>query len=230
MRILQVQWIALSVLCSLLLSFWVSFVKFYNSVNSSVQYLAECRLVHSLVFSPLSVLAYKECPQYVGEVKPPSLQWYRTFEIGIAVYLFSLSYEVCKPCTHVGFPMSELPTSRILLLLLLPYPFVFIFNADSRAEGVEFPTLYASRLSDIFFNASFCRFGRFRFGCFKKGREWVEQGFSWVEQGFSKKKYYPQGWRFFLKTIEHPNPGFTFASRTGTIHLMRLSERPSKWR
>ena len=59
MRILQVQWIALSVLCSLLLSFWVSFVKFYNSVSSSVQYLAECRLVHSLVFSPLSVLAYK---------------------------------------------------------------------------------------------------------------------------------------------------------------------------
>ena len=183
MRILQVQWIALSVLCSLLLSFWVSFVKFYNSVNSSVQYLAECRLVHSLVFSPLSVLAYKECPQYVGEVKPPSLQWYRTFEIGIAVLPFrlsnsfplcsaprhcSLSYEVCKPYTHVGFPMSELPTSRILLLLLLPYPFVFIFNADSRAEGVEFPTLYASRLSDIFFNASFCRFGRFRFGCFKK--------------------------------------------------------------
>lgn len=43
------------------LSFWVSFFKFYNSVNSAVQYLAECRLVHSLVFSPLSVLAYKEC-------------------------------------------------------------------------------------------------------------------------------------------------------------------------
>ena len=204
MRILQVQWIALSVLCSLLLSFWVSFVKFYNSVNSSVQYLAECRLVHSLVFSPLSVLAYKECPQYVGEVKPPSLQWYRTFEIGIAVYLF-------------GYPILFLSVQQ------LPYPFVFIFNADSRAEGVEFPTLYASRLSDIFFNASFCRFGRFRFGCFKKGREWVEQG-------FSKKKYYPQGWRFFLKTIEHPNPGFTFAPRTGTIHLMRLPERPSKWR
>lgn len=164
MRILQVQWIALSVLCSLLLSFWVSFVKFYNSVNSSVQYLAECRLVHSLVFSPLSVLAYKECPQYVGEVKPPSLQWYRTFNrycrlpfrlsnsfpLCSAPRHCSLSYEVCKPCTHVGFPMSELPTSRILLLLLLPYPFVFIFNADSRAEGVEFPTLYASRLSDIF--------------------------------------------------------------------------------
>ena len=45
-----------------------------------------------------------------------------------------------------------------------------------------------------------------------------------------RSKYYPQGWRFFLKNIEHPNPGFTFAPRTGTIHLMRLPERPSKWR
>lgn len=92
MRILQVQWIALSVLCSLLLLFWVSFVKFYNSVNSSVQYLTECRLVHSLVFSPLSVLAYKECPQYVGEVKSPSLQWYRTFEIGDCIPMNEASF------------------------------------------------------------------------------------------------------------------------------------------
>ena len=45
----------------------------------------------------------------------------------------------------------------------------FVFNADSRAEGVEFQTiLSASRLSDIFFNASFCRIGRFRFGCSKR--------------------------------------------------------------
>mgnify|MGYP000302581038 CR=1 FL=1 len=213
MRILQVQWIALSVLCSLLLSFWVSFVKFYNSVNSSVQYLTECRLVHNLVFSPLSVLAYKECPQYVGEVKPPSLQWYRTFEIGIAVYLFgypilflsvqhlancSLSYEVCKPYTHVGFPMSELPTSRILLLLLLPYPFVFIFNADSRAEGVEFPTLYASRLSDIFL-CVFLSLRSFSFRVLQKGREWVEQG-------FSKKKILPAGLEIFLKPLSIPIP------------------------
>jgi len=58
----------------------------------------------------------------------------------------------------------------------------------------------------------------------------LQKGREWVEQRFSKKKYYPQGWRFFLKTIEHPNPGFTFAPRMGTIHLMRLSERPSKWR
>ena len=103
MRILQVQRIALSVLCSLLLLFWVSFVKFYYSVNSSVQYLAECRLVHSLVFSPLSVLAYKECPQYVGEVKPPSLQWYRTFEIGIAVY-------------HFGYPILFLSVQHLAII------------------------------------------------------------------------------------------------------------------
>ena len=45
----------------------------------------------------------------------------------------------------------------------------FVFNADSRAEGVEFQSIIsASRLSDIFFNASFCRIGRFRFGCSKR--------------------------------------------------------------
>ncbi|MBS5875819.1 MAG: hypothetical protein KIC78_06555 [Prevotella sp.] len=43
-----------------------------------------------------------------------------------------------------------------------------------------------------------------------------------------KEKILPAGLEIFLKTIEHPNPGFTFAPRTGTIHLMRLSERPSK--
>ena len=50
------------------------------------QVLQFCQFFRTI--SSLSVLAYKECPQYVGEVKPPSLQWYRTFEIGIAVYLF----------------------------------------------------------------------------------------------------------------------------------------------
>ena len=185
MRILQVQWIALSVLCSLLLSFWVSFVKFYNSVNSSVQYLTECRLVHNLVFSPLSVLAYKECPQYVGEVKPPSLQWYRTFEIGICRLPFrlsnsfplcsaprhcSLSYEVCKPYTHVGFPMSELPTSRIFVATAASISILFFYFLMRIRELRELsfqpymPPVYPT----FFFNASFCRFGRFRFGCFKK--------------------------------------------------------------
>ena len=78
-----------------------------------------------------------------------------------------------------------------------------------------YPTFFLMRLSVasvVFFSGSSKKVGE------------------WVEQGVSKKKYYPQGWRFFLKTIEHPNPGFTFAPRTGTIHLMRLSERPSKWR
>ena len=32
-------------------------------------------------------------------------------------------------------------------------------------EGVEFYGLSVSRLSDIFFNASSCRIGRFRFRC-----------------------------------------------------------------
>ena len=141
----------------------------------------------------------------------------RSAVLSIALYSLHCPYWLTRNVLSMSEKSNRHPCNGIALLKF------FIFNADSRAEGVEFPTLYASRLSDIFFNASFCRFGRFRFGCFKKGREWVEQG-------FSKKKYYPQGWRFFLKTIEHPNPGFTFAPRTGTIHLMRLPERPSKWR
>ena len=35
-------------------------------------------------------------------------------------------------------------------------------------EGVEFHCLSVSRLSDIFFNASSCRIGRFRFRCLTK--------------------------------------------------------------
>lgn len=58
----------------------------------------------------------------------------------------------------------------------------------------------------------------------------LQKGRAWVEQGFSKKKYCRRAGDFSLKTIEHPNTGFTFAPRTGTIHLMRLPERPSKRR
>lgn len=68
--------VILGVVCQVLL-----FCQFFRTISCGVP-------SYSLVFSPLSVLAYKEYPQYVGEVKPPSLQWYRTFEIGIAVYLF----------------------------------------------------------------------------------------------------------------------------------------------
>ena len=118
--------------------------------------------------------------------------------------------------------MSELPTSRILLLLLLHiHLFLFLMRIRELRElsfqpymPPVYPTFFLMRLSVA---------SVVLFRVLQKGREWVEQG-------FSKKKYYLQGWRFFLKTIEHPNPGFTFAPRTGTIHLMRLSERPSKWR
>ena len=51
-------------------------------------------------------------------------------------------------------------------------------------EGVEFHCLSVSRLSDIFFNASSCRIGRFRFRCPHKGRDERMQGF--------EGKYYPE--------------------------------------
>ena len=178
MWILQVLWIVLSVLCSLLLSFCICQVQqFCRTISYGVpSCLLPCILfiVHTSLQGMFVVCHINQ----IAILVMVSHFWNRycrfpfrlsnSFPLCSAPRHYSLSYEVCKPCTHVGFPMSELPTSRILLLLLLPYPFVFIFNADSRAEGVEFPTLYASRLSDIFFNASFCRFGRFRFGCFKK--------------------------------------------------------------
>ena len=68
---------------------------------------------------------------------------------------------------HIASPMycAICLKSAVAVISLL----FLIFNADSRAEGVEFQTiLSASRLSDIFFNASFCRIGRFRFGCLKR--------------------------------------------------------------
>ena len=99
-------------------------------------------------------------------------RWANPFPLGSSVLRCSVSHEGCKPYCLSVFPMSALPKPRILLPLLFPYPFCFwffVFNADSRAEGVEFQTiLSASRLSDIFFNASFCRIGRFRFGCLKR--------------------------------------------------------------
>ena len=62
------------------------------------------------------------------------------------------------------------------------------FNADSRAEGVEFQTiLSASRLSDIFFNASFRRIG---------GKFWAPLGFIGVLCAFLIMTYYSTvgGW------------------------------------
>ena len=65
-------------------------------------------------------------------------------------------------------------------------------------EGVEFHCLSVSRLSDIFFNASSCRIGRFRFRCLTK----VGMSECKVFEG----KYYPEqnaverkAWRFSPK-------------------------------
>lgn len=55
----------------------------------------------------------------------------------------------------------------VILVLMFSYPFIFVHDADSRAERVEFPTSCLSFIR-LFFYASFCRFGRFRFGCIKK--------------------------------------------------------------
>ena len=141
----------------------VSFVKFHDAVNPAVKETAECGLVGCLVFRPMSVLLHDERAEYVGEVKPPPLQGYCTLEIGVSVHV------ACEPVLFLSaefFSVVELGAESVHFAGLQVFQ---TFNADSRAEGVEFLTfLSASRLSDIFFNASFCRVGRFRFGCLKK--------------------------------------------------------------
>ena len=76
----------------------------------------------------------------------------------------------------------------------------FVFNADSRAEGVEFQTiLSASRLSDIFL----CVFLSHRSFSFR-----VLEKVGIRECKVFRSKYYPQGWRFLPKT-----GGLTLLSR-----------------
>ena len=118
---------------------------------------------------------------------------------------------IIKP--HIANPMCCAICLKFAVAVISSLFLIFLFfNADSRAEGVEFQTiLSASRLSDIFFNASFCRIGRFRFGCLKK--------VGIRECKVFREKYYPQGWRFFPKNrrldLAFPsNPGITFAPRT----------------
>ena len=52
----------------------VLFVKFHDAVNPAVKETAECGLVGSLVFRPMSVLPYNVGSENVGEVKLPTLQ------------------------------------------------------------------------------------------------------------------------------------------------------------
>ena len=51
----------------------VSFVKFHDAVNPAVKETAECGLVGSLVFRPMSVLLHNVGSENVGEVKHPTL-------------------------------------------------------------------------------------------------------------------------------------------------------------
>ena len=65
------------------------------------------------------------------------------------------------------------PANRAICLkfkaIVLIFSMFLIFNADSRAEGVEFQSIYLPLVyPTFFFNASFCRIGRFRFGCPKR--------------------------------------------------------------
>ena len=66
----------------------VSFVKFHDAVNPAVKEIAECGLVGSLVFRPMSVLLHDVGSENVGEVKPPALQGDCALEIGVAVHFF----------------------------------------------------------------------------------------------------------------------------------------------
>ena len=64
----------------------LSVFEFYNTVYPAVQIPAESCLVGCLVFRPMSVLVHEERAEYVGKVKPPTLQGYCAFEIDVAVY------------------------------------------------------------------------------------------------------------------------------------------------
>ncbi|EEC94100.1 hypothetical protein PRABACTJOHN_04542 [Parabacteroides johnsonii DSM 18315] len=164
--------IASPMYCAICLKFAVAviavlFVKFHDAVNPAVKETAECGLVGSLVFRPVSVLLHNVGSENVGEVKHPPLQGYCALEIGIAVHV------ACKPILFLSaqfFTVVEFGAKSVHLGVLqvlqtwyfpchefycycCPHIRCFlIFNADSRAEGVEFQTiLSASRLSDIFF-------------------------------------------------------------------------------
>lgn len=54
----------------------------------------------------------------------------------------------------------------VILVLMFSYPFILFMMRIQELRELSFQP-YASRLSDFFY-ASFCRFGRFRFGCIKK--------------------------------------------------------------
>ena len=93
----------------------VSFVKFHDAVNPAVKETAECGLVGSLVFRPISVLLHDVGSENVGEVKFPTLQGYCTLEIGIAVHV------ACKPVLFLSaqsFSVVEFGAKSVHLAVL----------------------------------------------------------------------------------------------------------------
>lgn len=94
---------------------------------------------------------------------------------------------------HIASPMYCAICLKFAVAVISSLFLIFLFfNADSRAEGVEFQTiLSASRLSDIFFmRLSVASVVSFR----------VLEKVGIRECKVFREKYYPQGWRFFPKT------------------------------
>jgi len=89
---------------------------------------------------------------------------------------------------HIASPMYCAICLKFAVAVISSLFLIFLFfNADSRAEGVEFQTiLSASRLSDIFFIRSF------------SFRVLEKVGIRGCK--VFREKYYPQGWRFLPKT------------------------------
>lgn len=112
---------------------------------------------------------------------------------------------------HIANPMYCAICLKFAVAVISSLFLIFyFFNADSRAEGVEFQTiLSASRLSDIFL----CVFLSHRSFSFR-----VLEKVGIRECKVFREKYYPQGWRFSenrrLDLAFPSNPGITFAPRT----------------
>lgn len=118
MWILQVLWIVLSVLCSLLLSFCICQVQqFCRTISYGVpSCLLPCILfiVHTSLQGMFVVCHINQ----IAILVMVSHFWNRycrfpfrlsnSFPLCLVPRHYSLSYEVCKPYCHVGFPMSEL--------------------------------------------------------------------------------------------------------------------------
>jgi len=90
---------------------------------------------------------------------------------------------------HIASPMYCAICLKFAVAVISSLFLIFLFfNADSRAEGVEFQTiLSASRLSDIFFMRLSVSF-----------RVLEKVGIRGCK--VFREKYYPQGWRFLPKT------------------------------